>query len=65
MSREEKRSNDRPESYPKPNETDTQLKNQDEFSTLNAGKVGNPQETSVPTPKEDQPSTNNTSIEGS
>lgn len=64
MNREEKGSHDRPESYPKPNETDTQLKNQDEFSTLNAGNVGNPQETSVPTPKE-QPATDNKSIEGS
>jgi len=64
MNREEKGSNDRPESYPKPNEVDTQLKNQDEYSTLNANNINDPQEVSTATPKE-QPSTSNKSIEGS
>ena len=30
----EKNNHERPEAYPKPSETDNQLKNQDEYSTL-------------------------------
>ena len=34
MSSKDKKSKDRPESYPKPTETDTQLQNQEEFTGL-------------------------------
>jgi len=40
MEREEKKNKDRPESYPKPTETDTQLQNQEEFTGMKPNEPG-------------------------
>ncbi len=67
MNREEKGKNDRPESYPKPTETDQQLKNQDEYSTMQPNNLQDVQNISGANADEirQQPSTDNQSIEGS
>jgi hypothetical protein len=69
MNREEKGRKDRPESYPKPTEADQQLKNQDEYSTMQPNSLSeNPDISGVSTGQsggQQQPSTENKSIEGS
>jgi hypothetical protein len=58
--------NERPGAYPQPTETDNQLKNQDEYSTLQPNNLQDVQDVSAPAPKEGEaPSTENKSIEGS
>ena len=58
--------NERPAAYPQPTETDNQLKNQDEYATMQPNKLNDVQEVSAPAPKEgESPSTENKSIEGS
>lgn len=49
---EEKGKKARPESYPKPTETDTQLQNQDEFTGLKPNETGNLQDSSIETQKD-------------
>ncbi len=54
---DEKNNNDRPESYPKPTETDMQLNNQPEYSTV----LPNSFEGADPAPVLKEDSENNTS----